>query len=69
MPNKEIATVSLREVLDTSSHPNKKLLFGLGKDISGDIVEGELNKMPHLLLQVLQEVGKVSVSMELLRLY
>lgn len=58
VPNKEIATVSLREVLDVSSNPNKKLLFVLGKDISGNIVEGELNKMPHLLIAGATGSGK-----------
>src|SRR5690606_13896196 len=58
VPNQEIATVSLREVIDTSSQPNKKLLFGLGKDISGNIVEGELNKMPHLLIAGATGSGK-----------
>src|SRR5690606_40257938 len=50
VPNSEIATVSLREVLDVHKDPHKKLLFALGKDISGNIITGELNKMPHLLI-------------------
>lgn len=58
VPNKEIATVSLREVLDLSSNKNKKLLFALGRDISGDVVEGELNKMPHLLIAGATGSGK-----------
>lgn len=58
VPNKEIAMVSLREVLDLSSNKNKKLLFALGRDISGDVVEGELNKMPHLLIAGATGSGK-----------
>lgn len=58
VPNQKIATVSLREVLDVSNKPNKKLLFVLGKDISGNIVEGELNKMPHLLIAGATGSGK-----------
>src|SRR5699024_4123840 len=50
IPNAEIATVTLREVLDVNRDMHKKLLFALGKDISGDVVTGELNKMPHLLI-------------------
>lgn len=58
VPNKEIAMVSLRELLDLSSNKNKKLLFALGRDISGDVVEGELNKMPHLLIAGATGSGK-----------
>ena len=58
VPNGEIATVSLREVLDVNSQPNKKLLFALGKDISGNVIEGELNKMPHLLIAGATGSGK-----------
>src|SRR5690625_2780024 len=58
VPNGEIATVSLREVLDVTKQNNKKLLFALGKDISGNIVQGELNKMPHLLIAGATGSGK-----------
>ncbi len=52
VPNSEIALVSLREVLDaTQNHkPNSKLMIALGRDITGDAVVAELNKMPHLLI-------------------
>ena len=58
VPNQEVAPVSLREVLDLSSNQTKKLLFVLGRAISGDIVEGELNKMPHLLIAGATGSGK-----------
>ncbi len=58
VPNSEIATVSLREVLDVHKDPHKKLLFALGKDISGNIITGELNKMPHLLIAGATGSGK-----------
>lgn len=58
VPNQEVAPVSLREVMDISSNRNKKLLFVLGRDISGDTVEGELNKMPHLLIAGATGSGK-----------
>ncbi|MFD2133186.1 DNA translocase FtsK [Pseudogracilibacillus auburnensis] len=58
VPNKEIATVSLSEALDITTNKNKKLLFALGKDISGEIVQGELNKMPHLLIAGATGSGK-----------
>lgn len=58
VPNKDVAMVSLREVLDvTTKHPSK-LLFALGRDISGDAVVGELTKMPHLLIAGATGSGK-----------
>src|SRR5699024_6720723 len=36
VPNSDVAPVSLREVLDVSNVHEKKLLFALGKDISGN---------------------------------
>lgn len=50
VPNQEIAMVSLREVLDNAVSRSSKLLVSLGRDISGDAVLAELNKMPHLLI-------------------
>ncbi|MFD1336166.1 DNA translocase FtsK [Oceanobacillus iheyensis] len=59
VPNKEIAMVSLREVLDkTWSNKTSKLLYALGRDISGEAVVGELNKMPHLLIAGATGSGK-----------
>ncbi|MEW9676656.1 DNA translocase FtsK [Lentibacillus sp. L22] len=58
VPNQEVAMVSLREVLDTTMKQSSKLLFALGRDISGDAVVGELNKMPHLLIAGATGSGK-----------
>ncbi|WP_085992360.1 DNA translocase FtsK [Oceanobacillus senegalensis] len=59
VPNQEVAMVSLREVMDsTSNNKNSKLLVGLGRDISGDAVVAELNKMPHLLIAGATGSGK-----------
>jgi len=59
VPNQEIAMVSLREVLDnTFSKQSSKLLFALGRDISGDAVVSELSKMPHLLIAGATGSGK-----------
>ncbi|CAG9619653.1 FtsK/SpoIIIE family DNA translocase [Sutcliffiella rhizosphaerae] len=60
VPNNEVAMVSLREVLDTklADKPDSKLLIGLGRDISGDSVVAELNKMPHLLVAGATGSGK-----------
>ena len=52
VPNTEIAVVSLREVLESKQNnkPDAKLLIGLGRDVTGEAVMSELNKMPHLLV-------------------
>ncbi|WP_045515158.1 FtsK/SpoIIIE family DNA translocase [Neobacillus niacini] len=52
VPNSEVAVVSLREVLEATQNnkPESKLLIGLGRDITGEAVLAELNKMPHLLV-------------------
>ncbi|WP_313956963.1 DNA translocase FtsK [Bacillus sp. FJAT-22090] len=52
VPNKEVAIVSLREVLESEENnkPNLKLLIGFGRDVTGQAVLAQLNKMPHLLV-------------------
>ncbi|MFC4387457.1 DNA translocase FtsK [Gracilibacillus marinus] len=59
VPNEETAMVSLREVLEAKKQLSKnKLSFALGKDISGESVVAELNKMPHLLVAGATGSGK-----------
>ncbi|WP_026314420.1 FtsK/SpoIIIE family DNA translocase [Heyndrickxia acidiproducens] len=60
VPNTEVAVVSLREVLEgrESEHPASKLQIGLGRDITGQAVLAELNKMPHLLVAGATGSGK-----------
>lgn len=52
--------VSLREVLEATQNdkPDSKLLIGLGRDITGEAVLAELNKMPHLLVAGATGSGK-----------
>lgn len=50
VPNDKIALVSLKEVLDEKFPSKNKLEVGLGRDISGEPISVELNKMPHLLV-------------------
>jgi len=52
VPNPEISMVSLREVLEEQGATDKRglLSFVLGRDISGQPIIAELNKMPHLLV-------------------
>ncbi|XJZ28557.1 DNA translocase FtsK [Bacillota bacterium Lsc_1132] len=60
VPNSEVAMVSLREVLEATQNekPEAKLLIGLGRDITGEAVLAELNKMPHLLVAGATGSGK-----------
>jgi S-DNA-T family DNA segregation ATPase FtsK/SpoIIIE len=60
VPNRKAADVRLHAILTSkqwqvSSEP---LAFAIGKDISGDAVIGELNRMPHLLIAGQTNSGK-----------
>ncbi|WP_438317757.1 DNA translocase FtsK [Sporosarcina sp. FA9] len=52
VPNKDIAVVSLREVIEAKEnrHPESKLMISLGRDVTGQAILAELNKMPHVLI-------------------
>lgn len=52
VPNRRAADVRLYGVLDSKQWKNARepLSFAIGKDISGEAVIGELNKMPHMLI-------------------
>ncbi|MDQ0270167.1 DNA translocase FtsK [Cytobacillus purgationiresistens] len=60
VPNSEVAMVSLREVIESKAteRADAKLLIGLGRDITGEAVMAELNKMPHLLVAGATGSGK-----------
>ncbi|MBU8877893.1 DNA translocase FtsK [Bacillus sp. FJAT-29790] len=60
VPNSEVAMVSLREVIEFKQNDksDSKLLIGLGRDITGESVLAELNKMPHLLVAGATGSGK-----------
>ncbi|KQL54577.1 cell division protein FtsK [Heyndrickxia shackletonii] len=60
VPNSEVAMVSLREVLEAKAndHSEAKLQIALGRDITGEAVLAELNKMPHLLVAGATGSGK-----------
>lgn len=60
IPNAEKNTVSMRELLSNvpTNLKNKPLLIALGKDLSGNCIYGELNKMPHLLIAGATGSGK-----------
>lgn len=52
VPNRKAADVRLHSILTSKqwTGSGEPLGFAIGKDISGDAVVGELNKMPHLLI-------------------
>ncbi|MCG0278340.1 MAG: DNA translocase FtsK [Thermanaeromonas sp.] len=60
VPNKEVAIVHLREVLETPTftEATSKLTIALGKDIAGNPVIADLAKMPHLLIAGATGSGK-----------
>ncbi|MDD6467487.1 MAG: DNA translocase FtsK, partial [Erysipelotrichaceae bacterium] len=52
IPNVETTVVSMREIMESipADKKNKKLLVALGKDLLGNPVYCELDRMPHLLI-------------------
>lgn len=60
VPNDKVATVSLKDVLISNEFNTAKspLSYAVGKDITGRIMVGALNKMPHLLIAGTTGSGK-----------
>lgn len=60
VPNSEISIVRLRDVLESSHYHESpsKLSIGLGRDISGEPIVGDLTTMPHLLVAGATGAGK-----------
>lgn len=60
IPNKEVNTVALREVLESEqfSRASSPLTFALGRDISGKTQIADLTKMLHLLIAGSTGMGK-----------
>jgi S-DNA-T family DNA segregation ATPase FtsK/SpoIIIE len=60
VPNKRVALVRLRELLelDEFKRSPSKLTFGLGKDIAGNPKFADLARMPHLLIGGATNSGK-----------
>ena len=60
VPNKEVTPVLLRDVIESEEfqkHPSK-LAFGVGKDVAGRIIVGDISKMPHMLIAGATGSGK-----------
>lgn len=60
VPNKKKSMVYIKELLDSEEFVNNKnpLTVALGKDISGNLVYGDLSDMPHLLVAGATGSGK-----------
>lgn len=60
IPNNDIQTVYLREIIESKEFKNfkSKLAFGVGKDISGNIMVADISKMPHTLIAGATGSGK-----------
>ncbi len=52
IPNKEVTSVYLSEVICDPAFQNfkSKVAFGLGKDITGNVIVADIAKMPHMLI-------------------
>ena len=71
VPNPERETIMLRELLESREFSKSKAILplALGKDITGNIVVSDLQKMPHLLIAGSTGTGKsVSVNSMILSL-
>lgn len=58
VPNEHISMVTLKEVLSEAKPTTNKLEVALGRDISGEPITAELNKLPHLLVAGATGSGK-----------
>jgi DNA segregation ATPase FtsK/SpoIIIE, S-DNA-T family len=60
IPNEKVATVGLRETLESDrfAHGKFKLPIPLGRDVNGNYVVHDLTKMPHLLIAGATGSGK-----------
>lgn len=50
VPNKTTSTVSFRDITEKQKDKTHPLVVPLGKDVSGNIIEADITKMPHLLI-------------------
>ena len=60
VPNKVVSPVSIRSVIGSSAFAvsRSKTSFAVGKDISGQAIVGDINKLPHLLIAGTTGSGK-----------
>ena len=60
LPNEKTTLVTLREIIESDKFKNapSNLTFALGRDVSGNVVVGDIAKMPHLLVAGATGMGK-----------
>ncbi|MDE6539136.1 MAG: DNA translocase FtsK [Ruminococcus sp.] len=60
VPNENKDTVTIREIFSTPAFRNSesKLTFAVGKDIAGNIILGDIAKMPHVIIAGTTGSGK-----------
>ncbi|WP_420819446.1 DNA translocase FtsK [Paenibacillus thalictri] len=60
VPNSEVSVVTMREVMETSTFQESasKLSISFGRDISGQVIVGNLARMPHMLVAGATGSGK-----------
>lgn len=60
VPNREVAIVGLRSILDNETYRQARslLVVGIGKDIAGTPILADLSRMPHLLIAGATNAGK-----------
>lgn len=60
VPNRNVSTVYLREIISSPEFRNasSKLTFAIGKNIGGEVMTGNISKLPHLLVAGTTGSGK-----------
>lgn len=59
VPNRKVATIGFRDMEEAApSHPDKPLEVPLGRTVTGQVMEADLTKMPHLLIAGATGSGK-----------
>ncbi|MDD4179231.1 MAG: DNA translocase FtsK 4TM domain-containing protein [Candidatus Margulisbacteria bacterium] len=60
VPNATVTPVRLKEIVKTNEfmHNHSKVVFGIGKDLAGAPIYGDIAKMPHLLIAGTTGSGK-----------
>ncbi|WP_404799012.1 DNA translocase FtsK [Apilactobacillus micheneri] len=50
VPNKNVSTVSFKDVVDSQDKNHSLLSVPLGRNVNGDVISTDLTKLPHLLI-------------------
>lgn len=60
VPNRVVSNVYLRDIITSPEfiHQKSRLTYALGKDVSGDVMIGDIAKMPHMLIAGATGSGK-----------